>query len=391
MLFDLVNFNGEVFDAVLRSTPNLRLNELLKSRAIVEKPEYATMLPDQKGGHFITTLIKARIGGTPVNYDGTTDITSTSRGNYAAGRVVIGKANSWTEKDFVSDISGDDYLAATSEVAEYWDDVDQDTLISTLKGIFSMTGAKNLEFVNKHTYDIAAAATNNVFDATTLNNAMQKALGDRKGKFALIVMHSKVATGLENLNLLEYMKYTDAQGIERSLDLATLNGRIVLVDDTMPTEEIAATYALTADTEINVSKTYYTRSGSSGNYVYTPVASPVVGSIATYYEMTAEGYTKYTSYVLGEGAIEYTNCGVKVPAEMERDAKKNGGETSLVSRQRKVFSPYGISWKTPSIISPTFAQLETGANWELANNKADTTTEYYPEKAISIARIVTRG
>ena len=28
-LFDLVNFNGEVFDAVMRETPNLRMNELL--------------------------------------------------------------------------------------------------------------------------------------------------------------------------------------------------------------------------------------------------------------------------------------------------------------------------------------------------------------------------
>ena len=28
-LFDLVNFNGEVFDAAVRETPNLRLNELL--------------------------------------------------------------------------------------------------------------------------------------------------------------------------------------------------------------------------------------------------------------------------------------------------------------------------------------------------------------------------
>lgn len=26
-LFDLVNFNGEVFDAAVRETPNMRLNE----------------------------------------------------------------------------------------------------------------------------------------------------------------------------------------------------------------------------------------------------------------------------------------------------------------------------------------------------------------------------
>ena len=30
-LFDLVNFNGEVFDAAVRETPNLRMNELLNS------------------------------------------------------------------------------------------------------------------------------------------------------------------------------------------------------------------------------------------------------------------------------------------------------------------------------------------------------------------------
>ena len=127
MLFDHVNFNGEVFDALVRHTPNLRLNQLLKCGAIVMKPEYASMLSDQKGGHFITTLIKARIGGTPVNYDGKTNITASDRGNYVMGRIVVGRAGAWVEKDFVSDISGDDYSAAAGEVAEYFDDLDQDS------------------------------------------------------------------------------------------------------------------------------------------------------------------------------------------------------------------------------------------------------------------------
>ena len=56
-LFDLVNFNGEVFDAAVCNTPNLRLNELLKSGAIVEHSEYAAMLPDVGDGS---------IGGTEV-------------------------------------------------------------------------------------------------------------------------------------------------------------------------------------------------------------------------------------------------------------------------------------------------------------------------------------
>lgn len=43
-------------------------------------------------------------------------------------------------------------------------------------------------------------------------------------------------------------------------------------------------YNLTVDTEIDPDKTYYTRSGEEGSYVYTEVASPVVEDIGTYYE-----------------------------------------------------------------------------------------------------------
>ena len=349
-LFDLVNFNGEVFDAAVRETPNLRMNELIHSGAIVERSEYASMLPDQKGGNFITTLIKARLSGSTVNYDGKTNITAEERGNYSMGRIVVGRAQGWTEKDFVSDISGDDYSAAAGEVAEFWDDVDQDTLISVLKGVFSMASGEGAKFVAAHTYDVSAASTGNMFDATTLNNAMQKALGDKKANFSLAIMHSAVATNLENLNLLEYMKYTDEQGIQRDLGLATLNGRIVLVDDTMPVVEVAESS-----------------------------------------EGAGDGYTKYTTYVLGNGAIEYTDCGVKVPYEMSRDAARNGGENTLYTRQRKVFAPFGISWKNTSVVSPTAAQLETGSNWEIAQNNSSSKADYFPIKGINIAQIVTRG
>lgn len=336
-LFDLVNFNGEVFDGVLRETPNLKLNQLLKSGAIVERQQYASQFPDQKGGHYAITLIKQRLKGGTVNYDGKTDITAESRGNYAMGRIVVGRAQGWTEKDFNSDISGDDYSAGIGEVAEFWDDVDQGILISTLKGIFSMTGAKNTDFVEKHTYDISSDE-NPKFNETTLNSAVQKALGDNKSKFALTIMHSQIATNLENLKLVSYMKYTDAEGVQKDLTLTTLNGRMVLVDDDMPFD---------AETGI------------------------------------------YTTYVLGQGAIEYTDCGVKTPSEMYRDAAKNGGETTLYTRQRKIFAPYGISFKNNTIISPTNEQLESGANWELAKNTDDSTV--YPEKAIAIAQIKTKG
>lgn len=386
-LFDLVNFNGEVFDAAVRETPNLRLNELLHCGAIVERSEYAPMLPDQKGGNFITTLIKARLSGKTVNYDGKTDIDTEERGNYSMGRIVVGRAQGWTEKDFVSDISGDDYSAAAGEVAEFWDDVDQDTLLSTLKGVFSMNTGEGKNFVTKHTYDISANE-DGTFGATTLNTGMQAALGDKKANFALVIMHSRTATILENLNLLEYMKYTDGNGIERNLPLATLNGRIVLVDDTMPTRQVDAKYEKSADTTVQEGTTYYTVSGKEYKVVASPTGNP---SELSYYEKVSDAYTEYTTYVLGNGAIEYTNCGVKVSSEMDRNPSKNGGETTLYSRQRKVFAPYGISWKNTSIVSPTAEELETGTNWEIAHNNSSDANATYPIKAINIMRIITRG
>jgi hypothetical protein len=350
-IFDSKNFNSEVFMAYAEKTPNLNRNELLKSKAIRPRQDLAAKFSDQVGGNYATVPIFGRIGGAAQNYNGSTDITANKLKTYTQGRVVVGRANAWVETDFSYDITGStDFMAQiASQVAEYWDDVDQATLLSVLKGIFSMTGTNNLQFVNGHTLDVSANTdATGYFGAITLNNAIQKALGDNKAKFTLAIMHSVIATGLENLNLLEYMKYTDSDGIERALPLATLNGKLVLVDDAMPVENV-----------------------------------PAAGEVAA--------YDKYTTYVLGDGAIEYTDCGAKVPYETDRDPAKNGGQDTLYGRQRKLFSPYGISYTDSAILSPTNANLETGSKWALANSNEGGSSEYFPHKAIPIARVITRG
>lgn len=389
-LFDQKNFNGEVFGAYVDQTENLNRNELLKSGAIVEKPQYASLLPDQTGGNYLTIPIKARIGGTANNYDGNTNITAESRETYTQSRIVVGRANGWTEKDFSSDITGEDFLPAAQEIAEYWDDVDQKTILAILKGIFSMTGAGNVDFVTKHTYDVSDNATEYGFKETTLNNAIQKALGDNKAKFSLAIMHSKIATDLENLKLLAYMKHTDAQGIERDLTLGTLNGRTVLVDDNMPTETAKAKYVKAKQTDKDALEVVDT-GATKGQVNKADVSTDVTGAKAGDYVVLLPAGDVYTTYVFGAGAIEYTDCGAKVPYEMDRNPEKNGGETTLYSRQRKCWSPVGISFKDGSIISPTDEELEKGSNWQLAQNNKSGAEKYFPIKAIPIARIKTRG
>ncbi len=233
--FDSKSFNPQAFGKYVEKVPKPKKNELVKSKALQPNSKIKDAFKGQSGVVYAVLPMFGRIGGSALNYDGTTDITSQGTTTYERGVVVVGRANAWTEKDFSEDVTGGAGFMSNvgDQVAEYWDEVDQNTLLSILKGLYRMTGTENLKFVNGHTYDITGAAVNKV-GAGTLNTAIQKASGDKKAKYKIVIMHSAVATNLENLQLLNYMTYTDAQGVQRQLGLATWNGRVVLIDDGMP-------------------------------------------------------------------------------------------------------------------------------------------------------------
>ena len=401
-VFNAKYWNDEVFQAYMSTLPHERLNMLLKSGAIRKRQELAAALSEQTGGNYLTTPMTGRIGGAAVNYDGQTNITLDGLGTFDHSRIVVGRAKGWQELDFTFDITGGkDFMAEiAAQVSDYWDDIDEDTLTYIMSGIFAMTGAGNVDFVNNHTHDIRnvlnSANKLGQFDATTLNTAMQKASGDRKGNFSMVIMHSAVATNLENLNLLTYIKENDANGMQRDTGMATLNGRLVMIDDNVPHTTVPNTYKATTDAALASGKTYYTRSGSGTSqspYVYTAVTSPAAESLANYYEVDDPEHIEYTTFVLGAGAIEYTNCGAKVPSEVDRDPKTNGGVDMLYTRQRKCWAPYGISFTKASMASasPTDAELANGANWALVKDTDASNPTYFPHKYIPIAQIKSRG
>lgn len=354
MRFDEKLFNGEVFGKYVNRIPNTKRLELIKCGALKQRPDLKTMFSEQTGSFYATVPMFGLLDGEPLNYDGNTDITATGTTTFSQSMIAFGRAKAWTEKDFSADITGGvDFMDnVAQQVATYWDERDQETLLSVLKGIFAMTGARNLEFVNGHTYDISTADGDAAkMAATTLNTAIQQACGDNKGIFSMVIMHSIVSTNLENLNLVERLKYTDANGIQRELSLGTWNGRTVIIDDGMPVEHVAAADSVPA-------------------------------------------YDKFTTYVLGAGAIDYCDIGAEVPYEMQRDPAKNGGQTTLYSRQRKLYAPYGINFTKASVatLSPTNAEFEKGANWELVNDGGNNSArKYIDHKAIPIARIISRG
>ena len=387
--FDAKSFNPEAFRYILDRIPRARLNELRKSKALVGNPDIREVLGSQNGTGYARVAMRGLLDGEAVNYDGKTNITATNTKTFEQGVVVIGRAKAWVEKDFSYDITGGvDFMNnVAQQVADYWQDIDQDTILAVLKGVFSMTGTKNAEFVEKHTYTVSGN-----LEPSTLNTATAKACGDHKKKFSMIFLHSVPATNLENLNLLSALKYTDKDGITRDLSLYTWNGKLVIVDDGMPTEE--GYLDAVADTPGAV-KVVANSATPAANEIKLSATTPYLGDKT----LAAGDYvvqgTQYTSYVLGEGSINFEDLGAKVPYEMSRDPKTNGGQDTLYTRQRKVIAPKGISYeKTDQVsLSPTDAELSNGANWALVHSgeASEGSRSYINHKVIPIARIKSRG
>lgn len=388
-VFDSKNFNSEVFGKYLETVPRVKQNALLKAGVLRPRTELKAMLTEQTGGNFISVPMSGRIGGDVLNYDGNTDITATGLETFLQSMIVCGRAKAWKEMDFTKDITGKDFMEViAAQVGDYFDDVDMADVMAIMKGIFGVTTDS---FSSNHTYDISddATAANQYVGASTLNSAVQKAAGDNKDLFKVVILHSVLATNLENLGLLQYWKYTDKDGIERPLNLGSWNGRTVFVDDEAPVLNgyDASTSGAPGALQVVAS------SPSDGQIKLSDVKASdfyPAGVAASDYVVPG---TKYVSYILGEGAFDYCDCGAKVPSETWRDPKSKGGEDWLITRQRKLFAPKGFSFvqANPAIVSPTPTNLATAARWEIVMDTNSDTRGYYPSKAIPFARIISRG
>ena len=352
--FNTGSFDSGVFGDYVGRVPAIKRSELIARRVYTGNSEIRSLFRGAGSAAYAKVPLFGAVSGAAQNYDGSVDITPAQTPSYEFGAVVIGRAKAWSERDFSSDITGADYMDNVArQIAEYFEEVDETTLLKILSGIFSLralaTGesesadAKRVAksaFISSHTLDITSE-TDSAVGATSLNSAIQRACGSGKGRFAVVLLHSAVATNLENLALMDYLSYTDKNGITRDLAIGSWNGRSVIVSDKLPTS-------------------------TSGNN------------------------TVYTSYILGEGSFIYEDIGARVPYEMQRDPAESGGCDILYCRQRKVIHPVGFDYVKASqaSLSPTDAELASAVNWELAYDSAGNVID---DKLIPIARIISLG
>ena len=335
-------FDPELFNYNWANEKDPTLTAILDSGAVVRNADLERLIAN--GSDYYTLPFYKTIGGTPENYDGATDITVSDPGAASQSGIVYGRAHGWKEKDFIVDYNSgaDPMRQITSQVARYWAKNRQNTLVKELEAVFGITGSGDFADWNNHTTDIAVASGTTVtaankIGATTVGDAIQQAVGDAADQFSLAIMHSKVAANLAGLDLLEYRKYTDEMGVQRTLRLADINGMTVVIDDGV-----------------------------------------------THTAATSESAAEYVTYLCGIGAIQYAPAPVKTPSELTRDALDDGGYTALVTRVRETIHPNGFTFTKPAsgyTASPTDAQLALAANWSVVANP----------KNIALARIVSNG
>ncbi len=326
-------FDAELFVQAWGEAPDPVKTALLNSGVLVNDPVAAAKL--QNDGNLYTLPFYNILDGDEVNYDGATDITSTETSADVQTGIAYGRAKGFTARNFVAELSGSDPFGhIVNSVARYWNKKRQNRIIGLLDAIFGITN--DLAWA-KHTVNLSVTSgTPYKIEATTLNDVATDTLGDNKSAYAVAIMHSNVARTLENLQLLEYWKQTDANGIQRPTTLASANGYLVIIDDGVPVDT------------------------------------------------TAEGYPKYTTYLLGTGVLRFAPGRLDVPVEIHRDPAKNGGQDTLYTRIRETIHPNGFSFKVPTTgwtESPTDTQLFDKNNW----------VRKFDAKAIPMAKLITNG
>ena len=338
-------FDSELFLYQWGQEKDLVTNAMLQSGAVVSDAVIANLISN--GSDIYTAPFYKNFTADPVNYDGATKIDTVETEGSSETGVVFGRAKGFKAKDFIADFnSGADPMSfIVSKVAKYWQDQKQKELLAILNAIFGITSTSEgyaKTWGTEHVSSLALSAKATVEDANklgdaTIAEAAQKALGENAGEFSLAIMHSKVALNLAVKDLLQYRKYTDPMGIERTLNIADINGFTVVIDDRVPASLNTTTEAM-----------------------------------------------EYTTFLLGTGCVRTADAPVDHPASVSRDEATDGGVETLWTRQRQTIHPNGFSFVKPATgytSSPTRVQLGTTANWALARNPRE----------IAMAKIVSNG
>lgn len=210
-----------------------------------------------------------------------------------------------------------------------YDEVELGQALETYAAIISSATESQMAQLENGLVIVQNAAAQALSDAAAADRAAQAAAADAGD--ALIAAGNAVtaagnaqtaadnaAIAAQNAQTSADSAYTQASTANAyansALDQLNIVQDVVGVLDLLSTN---ATYQLTADTEIQPGKWYFTRSGTSPDYVYTVVNTPDVDDIGTYYEMVSID-SAVQSYVTSKLTVTSQGLWIQEPTMQTR-------------------------------------------------------------------------
>ena len=326
-------FDPEVFADYMQEQTCLN-NKILASGILINDPIIENAIGSRSNVATVPFFLPVDGEEDAKNDDGKTDNTPTTLKGSKQTCMAIARMKSWKENTYTRYLTGKSPLSnlANSLVVPYWTNQWEADLIATIKGIMG------LSTMITHKLNLATT-TGSITDANkvTLTSHIdlgQKALGDKRNGFGLIIMHSQVASNYKKLELIENKKlFSPILGADINVDM--IGNMVVLETDT--------------------------------NTV----------------DATVDGFPVYHTYMLGRGTFLGAPKQVYRPYGTHYDDETDGGVEKLYTKQARVMHPNGFSIKADNIAeeSPTRSELSKSENWELKFN----------HKNIAIAEIISNG
>lgn len=246
----------------------------------------------------------------PLVRDGVNDNVPTEISGGKQTWIRVDRMKAWKATDLTRELTAADPMAAVARnTGRYWRMYWQNLMTTMTNAALGATGLES------HIMTIEKSAGG--VTANQLIDIQQNALGDMAGKFGLLVMHSKIYAEYQKMGLVNFNKYVITNVLEKEVNLPTINGLVVIVNDR----------------------------GTS----------------------TADNYE---SLLFGQGSILTASPKVITPDYTEYNASKAGGTDILYNNRAIVLHPNGLSFDGDQIAkeTPTDAEFTTSSNWKLKFN-----------------------
>ena len=310
------DFDPEVYGSFVDQEP-VFTDSIVASGILAADANMTTLLDN--GGTVGTTRFYNPLDpdtDAPLVRDGKTNNTPVEISGGKQSYIRMDRMKAWKANQLVRELTAANPLQAVARhTAMYWRMYRQGLLIKTANAVLGLSG------LSSHVITATGGVTSGL-----IIDGQQAALGEFARKFGLFVMHSKIFAEYQKLGLVDYNKYTITNVLQREVELPTINGLIVIVND-RGTSHVIEEGASSAKKQVTI----------------------------------------YDCYLFGQGCFLEATPSVTTPDYTDYNPELGGGTDILYNTRSWILHPNGVSFLADNIAgeTPTDAELANKANWAL--------------------------